>query len=83
MKKEPGSYFRSFQTYFGGLFITSGLNSENHTMIFHFRLHKMNLFIPQHILIYLEAATRRVLCKKRSYNFHNIHRKTPVPESLF
>ena len=66
MKKEPGSYFRSFQTYFGGLFKTSGLNSENHTMIFHFRLHKMNLFIPEHILIYLEAATRRVLCKKRS-----------------
>ena len=61
MKKQPGSYFGSFQTYFGGLLKTYGLNNENHTMIFHFRLHKMNLFIPQHILIYLEAVVRGVL----------------------
>ena len=30
-----------------------------------------------------EAAIRGVLWKKCSYKFHKIHRKTPVPESLF
>ena len=30
-----------------------------------------------------EAATRVVLQKKGSNKFHKIHRKTPVPESLF
>ena len=32
----------------------------------------------------LQKQPPEVLCKKRySYKFHNIHRKTPVPESLF
>ena len=30
-----------------------------------------------------EAATRSVLCKKVSYKFHTIHKKTPLPGSLF
>ena len=34
-------------------------------------------------LLSSEAATRGALCKKRSLEFHKIHRKTPVPESLF
>ena len=33
--------------------------------------------------LYVEAATRGVLCKKCSLKFHKIHKKTPVPESLF
>ena len=33
--------------------------------------------------LYAEAATRVVLCKKCSLKFHKIHKKTPVPESLF
>ena len=32
---------------------------------------------------YLEATTGGVLQKKVFLQFHKIHRKTPVPESLF
>ena len=36
-----------------------------------------------HNLIGSEAATRDVIQKNSSKNFRNIHRKTPVLESLF
>ena len=30
-----------------------------------------------------KQSSKGVLLKRRSWNFHKIHRKTPVPESLF
>ena len=34
-------------------------------------------------LVFKEAATRGVLCKKVFLEISRIHRKTPVPKSLF
>ena len=49
---------------------------------------EVSLACPYHYLcpiitLRIEAATRRILLKKGSQKFLKIHRKTPVPESLF
>ena len=40
--------------------------------------YKLQLFVSE----YQKQSLRSVLCKRYSYEFGKIHRKTPVPESL-
>ena len=41
------------------------------------------LFLQGLLMTFTEAATRGVLQKMCSQRFRKIHRKTPMPESLF
>ena len=48
-----------------------------------FEIFNKYIFFSLTISTYQKQSSRGVLSKKCSYKFHKIHRKTPMPESLF